>query len=226
MSCLSYFQLRFRKVQGISENVINSGIVMSQAVSNSIWMIYCITSGREIAKKEIFSTRISTWLNQKKSLRNFFFFASECFGRDQADIQQHSWISFYILQQPKRARLSHFPISLPLFSCVATVSHTFLLSEWSERVTKLLNTLKYSERFQRSVGVRRSTWRDWKAVGSRLIGWILFFFSLVWRKRLQKKRQKISKRLSCAKNIYKRIKCWCLVCKKRTQPKKKSFTSK
>lgn len=110
-----------------------------------------------------------------------------------------SWILFYILPQPKRSRLSHFPVSLPIFLMCCNCSHTFLLPERSERATKWLNTLKYSERSRRSVGVRRSTWRDWKAVGSR------WFF-------LRRDNKKKIRRLSCAKK-YKRIKCWCLVFK-------------
>lgn len=95
-----------------------------------------------------------------------------------------------------------FPSPCLCLSCVATVSHTFLLYERPERATKWLNTLKYSERLRRSVGVRRSTWRDLKAVGSHSVGWNYFVFC-----EQEDKKKETSNGWVCKK--YKRIKCWC-----------------
>lgn len=128
--CLT-FSSRFSRVQGVfvSRNVINSGIVMSQDVE-----AHCITRlYRRVCKME-FQNLIQSW--------NSLFCAGMFRKRSRRYCKFRSWISFYILPQPKWIRLSHFPISLPHIFHVLQCSHTFLPAERSERATKLAEHLE------------------------------------------------------------------------------------
>lgn len=151
-----------------------------------------------------------------------FLFALECFGkRSSRWYCKLMFVSFILHSTTAEATIVDFgfhifPSPCLYFSCVATVSHTFLPYEQSERATKWLNTLKYSERFRRSVGVRRSTWRDWKAVGSHSAGWNYFFC------KEKDKKEKISNGWVVQKKYIKELNAGVLVFKEKLSQRKVS----
>lgn len=138
-----------------ASNVINSGIVMSPrgpSVKYVSLRNFMYTSAHKMV---LIRYKIPHSEEISRNVQNFC-----CTGMLREKIHKLLclWTSvLHATEQPKRLRVPRFPISLPYFSCVAIVSHTFLLAERSERDTKRLNTWKYSERTRRSVGVRRST---------------------------------------------------------------------
>lgn len=143
-------------------------------------------------------------------MRSEFLLCRNVSRRHRADS-----IKFMFVDSTTAEALSAFTFSsspCSVFSCVAIVSHTFQQPERSERVTKLLNTLKYSERSRRSVCIPPSTWRDSKRCWLALVEWIFYFF-----REERDNRQNQTAEL-CKK--YKRIKCLCLVFKENWHEKK------
>lgn len=163
--CLT-FKSKFSRVQGIFH---------SQLLSiTELWChMSCGRRNLSLLHKRLHKIKIFHYNSIK---RCWMSFALECFGRDQDDTVEFMLVAFHSTFYHSRSDFGFhiFPSPCLYISCVAIVSHTFLPSERPERVPKWLNTWKYSERTRRSVRVRRSTWRDWKTVDSRLVGWIFF----------------------------------------------------
>lgn len=119
---------------------------------------------RRVCKME-FQNLIKSW--------NSLFCAGMFRERSRRYCKFRSWISFYILPQPKW--ISAFTFSHLLasyFSCVAMFPH-FPASRTirtRHEVGWTLGNIQNEVERSVSVRVRRSTWKDLKAVGPRFVG--------------------------------------------------------